>query len=191
MRTMLVLVVLSVQYCACSLRESADQSYALKTYSSEEKERIIVMFANKSLFRRGDLIILETYKNQDRMPIGFRKNKHAESYSFDPIDLVRDSLALYTTARNLDILGFETVDQSNLIRLVEERANSLISTMDSLKIREVVSENSKFGIDLELYFKDESGLIYVSNLTKVDDRWKSFVSHAKKIDQYWYYYPPE
>lgn len=147
-----------------------------------------MVFANKSVFKRGNGIILEIDKGKLRNSFFFKKKK-TDAQIF--LELTNDSLE-FRPILDIDFFKSSGLDESNVKKAVEAYASHLLAQMDSLEITDFRSDFSPQGIDLEFYFKDKSRLVYVSNLERIiNPEWRRFINQAHKIDQNWYHCPPD
>jgi hypothetical protein len=189
MRTTIVSLFLLVLvfYCqACFFDKSHDTCDALKAYHAR-KNQLLTVFANKSVFKRGNGIIFEIDKGQLRNSFYLRKKTTTDS----SLEFLNDSLE-FQPAFDIDFLKSSGLDENNIKKAAEAYASHLLTQMDSLEISDFRSDFSRFGIDLEFYFKDRSRLIYVSSLERIfNPEWRAFINKANKIDQNWYHCPPD
>lgn len=175
--------IMGVFCLSCVLNRSC---LALKI-SNKERNEIIKKFCNRTIYRRGKTITLMVYKNKLKNSFYFQhRKKNGQKFI---LELISDSLE-FKPALSFEPVNSNEFDESNVKNLIEAYAHDLVSKMDFFEIKDFTSEFISFGIDLELYFKDNSRLIYVSNLEKISNsQWKSYINDGKKIDEHWYYYP--
>jgi hypothetical protein len=172
---------------ACFFDKSHDTCEALKAYHAK-KNKMLTVFANKSVFKRGNGVIFEVDKGQLRNSFYLRKRK-TDTQPF--LELTNDSLE-FRPVLDIDFFKSSGLDENNVKKAAEVYASHLLAHMDSLDITDFRSDFSCFGIDLEFYFKDKSKLIYVSNLERIiNPEWRRFINKANKIDQNWYHCPPD
>lgn len=183
-----ILFALTAFVCqACFFDKSHDNCEALKAYHAS-KNQMLTIFANKSLFKRGNGIILEVNKGRLRNSFFLRK-KLTDERIF--LELTNDSLE-FRPVLDVDFFKSNRLDEDDIEKAVVMYASHLLAHMDSLNITDFRSDFSHLGIDLEFYFKDKSRLIYISNLDRViNPEWRRFINKANKIDQNWYHCPPD
>lgn len=182
------LLPLVIFHCfACSVDKTQKNCAAIEAYHAK-KNQIVTIFSNKSIFKRGDMIILDVYKNQHISSFYFLQQNKGKTFI---LELMTDSLQ-FGTANDFDFIESNELKKNGIKKSIELYTSHLLAQMDSLAIKELTSEFSHLGIDLQLFCKDESMLIYISSLERItNSQWRTFIFSAKKIDQNWYYYPPK
>jgi hypothetical protein len=180
--------LLAAFWCQACFDKPDKDCAALKAY--KKNNQLVRTFANKSVFRRGDMIMFDVYKNQRKNNFVFLMEK-TEKNDCSSVEFIQDSLE-FKPLLDTDFVISDELDDSKVKNLIEIYASGLIAKMNSFDMREFTSEFSVFGIDLEFYFKDSSRLIYVSNLERIiNPEWRRFINEANKIDQNWYHCPPD
>lgn len=173
MKLLLCLILLSVIGCT----SPADKMK--KVYN--DREEILSIFNNVSVFRKrlGGDIFLFTYNNG-------KQNQYVFTTNQGQYFLFRDSILF-----NPDVVLMINKEQQDSIsykKQLTEKVSFYIKKMDSLNISDVSSEFFNQGINLKIYMKSKSVLLYVSDLKNITNpQWLNYLKSMKKVDDHWYY----
>ena len=141
----------------------------------------MTVFSHISLFRKntGSNIFLYTYKSGKQNEYVFRSTERG-------INLFREKILF-----NPDIILEVTKNEQDTAAYQKQLANTLnfyLSKMNVFKISDVSSEFYRQGIDLKIYMKNKSIVLYVSNRNNVYNlQWNNYIASMNKLDENWYY----
>lgn len=170
-----------------------NSSFDVKTvdfFYNNYKEDAIKNFNNKNIYRRENKIILEILANDTAKYI-FTYDNYQKT---DPTKLKVEinfpkNINDGETDSIIQLLGEPDNDEKNIESLMLKYGNFIINKMDQYKLHEVSHSFSNIGLDIVFYFTWEDRLVYISDITEVQNpTWINVLQKAKKYDENWYYY---
>jgi hypothetical protein len=174
-----ILVVFFSVFVACNNdRRVANKLYDRRNYLLQE-------FRDKSIIGRGEVFYqLSYYSRQSVNTFYFVKKGEDLVFTNDTLQYPVKNIPAFATINEADSLVYRSIVSKELKRLLK--------VMDDLKISHVSAEERYAGIDMKLYFGDYKALLYIKNVSNIqNERWKSYVLAGQKLDDYWYYVKEE
>jgi len=187
----ITIVLLALFWEGCKQGKNEKISHIQELYFN--RNNLIRDFENKSIFVRGNILILKLYtktkENNFYFEIseasfdGIQKKFHLTHYELnDPMAMIA------TEGFSVEIIS----DKFQFAEVIETLIRKYTDTMTRYSIREVTSEFSRQGVDLKFYLEGNTSVFYVKNNPLVlNGSWKEYVTKAYKIDGHWYYYLDE
>jgi len=147
----------------------------------DNRQNIAAIFSQKSVFRKntGNNVFLYTYKSGMRNEYVFTLNAGDAMFFREKVLFNPDSV--------LGLIKNEK-DKGAYQKQLADALKFYLSKMDVFNISDVSSEFYKQGIDLKIYMKNKSVILYISNRNNVNNvQWDNYIATMNKLDQNWYY----
>lgn len=159
---------------ACNQEDFGDD--VKKVY--DNRDELVSEFANTDILRRGDSAFLfHVYNAGKANRYLFKRNGGLKLQG----DTIQFSLS--------DIEKFSSVDTLQQNKIIIGLFKGLLDKMNSLDIREVSSNRSSVGIDLQFFLKNGGVVFLVKDLSSVANPvWQTYINESKKINEHWYYH---
>jgi len=171
MKNTILLVFISILLISCN----NNTKEVKKIYSN--RIEILQNFENLSVYRRGNGISVEFYK--DSLLNGYLFEESNLLFSKDTLKFINDTIQF----------DLKQLNKSYLVKdgMVKNFSQYYLNKMAEYKIKSVYSGFKKFGITLELDLQN-CMVLYVSDVKSIkNSQWIEFVKTAHKLDNYWYW----
>jgi hypothetical protein len=164
---------LLVLLAAC--RQSELSVGAQRVY--DNRDELIREFSDIDVWRRGDsAFLLHIYNDGKANRYLFRGDNGLKLQS----DTTEFQLKEMERFKNID-----TLTQSNVAQAL---LTGLLKKMDTLNIRDVSSDFSHLGINLQFRLKQAGVVFFVKDVALVTNPvWQSYIKESKTIGENWYY----
>lgn len=177
--TTAVFILATIFFYSCS----NDEQTVGKLY--KKREYLLSEFKDKSVIRRGEIFYqLSYYKGQSVNTFYFERKNGVLVFTNDTVQFPINEIGA--------LMSVNIKDSSSYKQGLISELSRLLKIMNDFEIRNVSAENRFAGIDMKIYFGDYKALLYVSNVAGIkNERWKSYVTSGKRLDDNWYYVKDE
>lgn len=169
----------------CNNRPDKKYNVVKKLYNN--KDTLIKVFENKTLYIRNDAMILKIQTDIKENVFYFKRvNLSSDIRRCDLIDYKLNDTAAIRLLKN-----FSFDQLSDTVRFkayIEMEVGGYLELMQQYSINEITSEFKNQGIALKFYLSDNTSVSYVKSPTSLNNSWKDYIAKANKIDSNWYYY---
>jgi hypothetical protein len=174
-----ILVGIVVAITNCKQNETLNRVHLI--YNN--RNTLVQNFQGKSIFLRGQFVLLELYCDGKKNSFGFNKlSTNSNS------NLRLTSINIEDSTGYIDSTPIYQLTNAALKNTAEKSIQMYLRMMNDYSIREVSAEFAPYGVDLKFYLEKHLCVFYVKDTLALKESWKEYVTSANRIAKNWYYY---